>query len=348
MSLPVLAQSGNSQISKEIARLRQINEQPFSSPDFPDLKATTATFLKGAEDALTAGDIYVALERLGQVEDMLAGARNLIEKADTVKDSLPAFEAEWGKASLRLAALDKELQSRGARGGPAAVAALMQAARVKAIPLLDGGRGFATATKPKDGLFYVGQAQGEAEFARFCASMKLMRRGRPFVERSFLPELLALQEKVNAAFKPPKSIDLHPRFISLNATIKLARELDAAKYSAGAMYQYLEALRHYGMLDAPELDVEGQAKVKSDVAMLNQRLASSRDDDSIAEILAQRAALYTAHPDGSPPSKDEWRSARLIVDQVIPAYYSARQSRLAAKRIAGKTVTLTLVRWPYT
>ena len=75
---------------------------------------------------------------------------------------------------------------------------------------------------------------------------------------SILPELLALQQKANAAFQPPRSIDLHPRFIALNSTIKLARELDASKSYAGALYQYLEAARHYGMLFMPSVDAAQQ------------------------------------------------------------------------------------------
>src|SRR5438309_900221 len=78
-------------------------------------------------------------------------------------------------------------------------------------------------------IFYLGEAQGEAEFARFCAGLNLPRKGRAIALRSLLPELLALQEKTNAAFQPPRSIDQHPRFIALNSTLKLARELDAAK-----------------------------------------------------------------------------------------------------------------------
>jgi len=233
---------------------------------------------------------------------------------------------------------------------PLAVRAIAETAQRRAIPLLDGGRGFATATGPQDGLFYLGEAEGEADFANFCTSLKFVPQkfegATPL--RSILPELQALQRKANAAFQPPKSIDLHSRFISLNSTIKLAEELDSSKLYAGALYTYLEATRHYGMLDAVPLSEAQQKEVKQAIAEERKKLASSTRDDSIAQAYVERAESYTAHADGSAPSADEWRSARLILDQVLPAYYAALKRAAPLQQIAGKTVDITLVRWPYT
>jgi hypothetical protein len=225
---------------------------------------------------------------------------------------------------------------------------LSERAQGRAIPLLEGGRGFATATGPKDGLFYVGQAEGEAAFAKFCASLNLGTKRSTFPLRSLLPELETLQEKVNAAFQPPKSIDLHSRFIALNSEIKLAQELDATRFYAGALYSYLEAVRHYGMLDAPALDSAQQVSLKNDLASLSKELSSSSHDDSLAQLFLERAESYTAHPDGSATKPDEWRAARVILDQVLPAYYAAQKPAAPLQRASGKTVDITLVRWPYT
>jgi hypothetical protein len=166
--------------------------------------------------------------------------------------------------------------------------------------------------------------------------------------RSFLPELQKLQEKANAAFKPPRSIDLHPRFIALNSTLKLAEELDAQKLYAGALYQYLEATRHFAMLDAGPLDAAQQSALKIDLAAARKKYAASKQDDSLAELFLERAESQTAHADGSAPSSDEWRSARVILDQVLPAYSAGRKPASPLQRASGKTVDITLVRWPYT
>src|SRR5262249_19163571 len=146
----------------------------------------------------------------------------------------------------------------------------------------------------------------------------------------------------------PKSIDLHPRFIALNSTIKLAEELDAARFYAGALYVYLEATRHYGMLSQRPLDADEKARLARQLPLEWKKLASSEKDESIAQLFVERAESYTAHADGSAPSEDEWRSAQIIVDQILPAYEAALKPATLVAQTGGKTVDITLVRWPYT
>src|SRR5581483_10950414 len=303
---------------------------------------------KSAAEAHSAGRFYLSLEKLGQGEDLLEGARAGVDKAHLAKSDFAAFDSEWGAASLRLTALDKEAHQRQWDGVPLVVRALSEAAQGKAIPLLEGSRGFAAANGPKDGLLYMGEADGEATFSKFCASLNLTAKSKPFPLRSFLPELQSIQARTNAAFQPPKSIDLHPRFIALNSAIKLGQELDSSRFYAGALYQYLEAVRHYAMLDAPPLDAAQQARLKDDLANARQKVAASADDDSLVQLFLERADSQIAHADGSAPSADEWRSSRIILDQVLPAYYAARKPATPMKKSSGRTVDITLVRWPYT
>jgi hypothetical protein len=317
------------EIQARIDSLRQsAKDHPITAAEFPNIGSNIEATLKSAADALQAGSPYLCLEKLAQAFDLSYGARAFAEKSATVK-SLAEFDAEWRKTDAVLA-----LPAVNWSRAPAALRAVSEAAGVRATPLLEGARGFATATKPGDGLFYLGEAQGEAEFARFCAGLKLGRKGRAIALRSLLPELTALQQKTNAAFQPPRSIDQHPRFIALNSTLKLARELDAAKLYAGALYQYLEAVRHFGMLDA--------APVAPSIDSLRQKLEASKDDDSIALIFLQRAAAQEKATD------DERKSARVIAGAVIPAYFAARKPAAGLPRAPAKTIEITLVRWPYT
>ena len=337
------------QIKTEIARLQQsIKDNPVSTEELKGLASMIADSLKSASDAVDAGQLYLAFEKLGQAEDLLLGARSAADKSEVEKNGLPAFESRWAKVSLQLTALDKDAHAREWKHSPLAIRGLAEAAQGRAIPLLEGGRGFATATGPKDGLFYIGQAEGEASFSTFCASIKADAKTIAFPLRSFLPELRTLQEKTNAAFQPPKSIDLHPRFIALNSQIKLAQELDSSRFYTGALYAYLDAVRHFGMLDATPLDAAAQEQLKKDLAAATKKVATSPGDDSILQLYLQRAASYTTHPDGSAPTPDEWRAARVILDQVVPAYYAAQKPPALLAQNSGKTVDLTLIRWPYT
>jgi len=86
--------------------------------------------------------------------------------------------------------------------------------------------------------------------------------------------------------------------------------------------------------------------VKEDLAAARARIDTSKRDESLAQIFLERAASQVAHADGSAPTVDEWRSARVILDQVLPAYFAAPVP--APKGTSDKTVRMTLLRWPYT
>jgi len=339
-----------SEIKSQIERLqRSVKDRPINDPDLAGVTAELTNGLKGASAALSKAYIYLSLEMVGREFDSYGGARAVVDgKAKIVKGGLPAFETVWDQASLRVTALDQSVKETNWNGVPVAIQALAQSAEGMIQPLLEGSRGFATSTAPKDGLFYLGQAQGEAEFAKFCATLNLSRPGSPFPLRSRLPELQALQEKTNAAFQPPQSINLHSRFIALNSTIKLARELDASRFYAGSLYQYLDAIRHYGMLTTPPLDAAKQAQLKDAIAALHTKLDASKQDDSIAQLFLQRAESQIAHPDGSASSAEEWRDAWVIVHQVLPAYADAQKQAAPLRQASHKTIDIVLVRWPYT
>ena len=349
LAAAAVGEDASSQIRQEAARLEQsLKDKPISGPDLEQINTMVSGSLKDVTAALNAGHVYLALEKLAQAFDLIEGGRAAADSAAVVKGGLPAYDAQWNDAKLKLTALDQDALKRNWSHAPAALQALSEAAQGKSLPLLEGGRGFATATEPKDGLLYLGEAQGEAEFARFCASLSLPRKSASFPLRSLSPELQILQQKTNAAFQPPKSIELHSRFIALNSAIKLAQELDSRKFYAGALYQYLEAVRHYAMLDAPPLDAARQSALKDSLAAAEKKLTASNRDDSIAQLFLERAASQIAHADGSVPSADEWRSAQVIVDQVLPAYFEAEKPAPPVQKPSGHPVTITLVRWPYT
>jgi hypothetical protein len=343
------AQDAASKVEAEAARLQQsLSENPVTDPDFASIASAAKAALESATEEARAGHVYLSLEKLALGFDYSQAARAGADKEAVVKGGLPAFEAMWGKANLQLSKFDEEAAKRDWGSVPQAVRALSETAQAKALPLLEGGRGFATATAPKDGLFYLGEARGEAEFARFCASLQFPQKHSAFALRSILPELAALQEKTNAAFQPPRSIDLHSRFIALNSSLKLAQDLNARKSFAGALYQYLEAVRQYAMLDGPLVEAAQQPVVKNEIAVKQKELAASLQDTSIPQLFLERAVGQITHRDGSEANPDEWRSASAILHEVLPAYFAVQKAAPATPAPTGNTITLTLVRWPYT
>ena len=349
IAMPAAGQDANLQAKAELERLQQsLKEKPISYPGVPNANAMVSDSLKAALQASSAGRLYMSLEDLCRATDALRGMWTAADQADAVKTGLPAYEVEWERVSLNLAATHRQVREQDWTDARAAIRGLAETADGRTGSLLDGGRGFAVSLEPKEGLIFLGQAQGEAEFAAFAASLHLPRKGTPYPLRSLLPELESLQQKTNAAFQPPRSIDLHARFMVLNSALKLAKELDASKFYAGALYQYLEAVSAYGMLDALPLDASQQSALKETLVAMRHKLDASQRDDSIARLFLERAESQVAHLDGSAPSSDDWRSAKVIVDQVVAAYFAADQPLALHGRAPGKTVDVTLVRWPYT
>lgn len=334
------------QVRAEIARLRQsLDQKPITGEMAAAVSSSIDGALKASAGALDAGQLYVSLEALRRAAGLIQGARFASEQEAAIGGKLPAFEAQWAEMARALTKDDGKAPWGRSR---VAVRALAETSRGRVMPLLEGARGFAVAKGPKDGLFYMGQAQGEAEFAALCASLEFGGKAGRYPLRSMLPELQQLQQKANAAFQPPRSVELHDRFIALNSSLKAGLELDAQESYAGSAYQYLDAVRHYGMLDAPPLDEPGQARVKEDLAAARRRFDASERDESIARLFLERAASQVMHVDGSAPSADEWRSARVILDQVLPAYEAAPPRGVTSARSGGRAIRMTLVRWPYT
>ena len=213
-------------------------------------------------------------------------------------------------------------------------------------PLYQGGRAFAVATGPKDGVYYLGEAKANGEVALFCRSLRFDGSSQPLAVRSYIPEIDRLQEKVRAVYQPPLSIDRHSEFISLNSTLKLARELDAAKLYYGALYQYLVALRLYSVLDPAAPPPPDLAAMRD--LIVQQRKQSSKEpaDSSIREFLLQQAEARLAGGGAAKP--EERAKAQAIVAQVIPAYFGTLEKVSAPTVTTSHLLTLTLLRWPYT
>lgn len=338
----VESQNVESQIKTQFDRIEQdLRSVPFTNPSERAFQASGNQLIRSARQAAADNRLFQCLETMAQ---LLPSVRGLQRAEPGVDSGAAAFDLQWKRVNQDLTAILHEVRANHWKGAPLALRGLVETALGKVAPLMAGSQGFAATASPADGLFYLGQAQGQGELARFYASLHLARTGKAISMRSLLPELRNLQDRADAAFVPPRSIDLHPRFIALNSTLKVARELDAAQSYAGAMYEYLNAVQLFGLLDAAELDETKQAEVRQKVATLRGSLSSSKDDDSMAELLIERAESLVANA----KTQEDWRGAFVITAQVIPAYFAARKPATITKQNSRKAIQVTLVRWPFT
>ncbi len=336
-------------IQAKIQQLKAtVAAQDAADEDWKDLEPAITKLLNRADEGVRTGRIYAALDDMGKAWVRLESFKRAKMSPEVEKAGMAEFEKAWQKASVELTALNREAQKRAWNGRSIAQQALAETAQGQTVTLVEASRAYATVTVPQSGYYYLGEASGDVAVAAFDYSLHLPNRGVRIRLRSMLTEIRGLQQRINAEFKPPKSIDKHPEFIRLNATVKLARELDAAKLYAGAFYSYLSAVQQFAAMDAGEVNATQQAEVKQDLAKWKSRLASSKTDSSLGELYLQRAELWIQHEDGSTPGQDQWQAAKTVVADVLPAYEAALKAVPTVEHQTGHPVTVTLVRWPYT
>jgi hypothetical protein len=341
-ALPACALDAAGRVNADVQRLQQAIQESKPTDPMPVAALKEADKAVGrARAALAAGRLYVGLEELGRARLFYGGAQ-------VAQQPGAGFEAAWKRAQ---GDFTSGRAPAGPRASNAALEALAEVGQGKSLPLFQTSRAYAEVTNAGAGLYYLGQAKASADFAAFCRGVGAPRRGGPLALRSLAPELAALQAKVDAAFQPPRSIEQHPAFIALNATLKLAGELEAQRLYAGALYQYLDAVQQLATLDAGSTDA---ADPRAALAALAAQVKAARRDDSIAELFLERAQTFLdagAPATGSAaPGADEVRKVVVIARDVLPAYFAWLRAAAPkpAPGAARAGVTITLVRWPYT
>jgi len=314
-------------IGREKARVAAL------APRLPEeARASVSASLSRADEERRAGRLWVALERIRD-----AAREAAVQES---RDARVGFDAEWTRTSGELRRRDSSRTSWG--NAAAAARALGEAAEGTALPLADASRAYAGVTNVEAGRYYLADALAASDFGAFCRALPGAAGPAPSF-RSIAPELARLQERLDAAFVPPRSIDRHAEFIRLNAAVKTARELDAGGRYAGARYEYLDALQRLGLLLGDAADTGGTAdSVRAKLEAQRSALGSSGRDDSLGTLFLERAesALAAGGPGGI-------AAASVIASSVLPAY-AAAFGPSSAPPAADAAVTVTLVRWPYT
>jgi hypothetical protein len=232
-------------LATEIARwVAFLREDPTAGIEMlASLKQDIEPGLLRLEKAQRDGQSLLALQRLASVQATLAPAAYLLERSPEQRKQEAEFEKEWARMGVELTA-DLAPPEATAFAGvrPAAVRALGEAALPKVRILYEAALEYGRNTMPDSGLYYVGAALAQKQFAAFCRSLSTATVQAEPSLRTLEGELDALQGELLAAYRPPASIDRHREFIVASAAIKEARELEAAGLRHGALYRYLEAV----------------------------------------------------------------------------------------------------------
>lgn len=327
-------------IAAEIARERAILAAlPETDETFKQLREGVGPVLVRAEEALSAGRRMLALQRLAPAYANVAAAQYLRALPASTRAGEAGFEAEWTRAGKELSAPARPVTDLN----PAAVRALAEAALPQAKIFYDASLEYGRNTMAESGLYYIGSARGQLAFVDFCRSLREPAEGPAPRLRSLAPDIDALEKSLLAAYKPPASIDRHPEFITASASLKEARELDAAGLRYGALLRMLQAALR---LAPPAEGPVGVAEIAAKLEVLRARLAAGGVDHTIARVFVGSAegdlAAAAAKPGVAPAI------AAAIVSDVLPRYFAALGPAPRETPRTDPVATITLVRWPYT
>ena len=338
--LPVFAaaQNAEDQVGKEIGRLRQVAASLPENDDVKGMRPVLTGALDRAEQSLKAGRLFHALDLLTQVAPRLS-ALQFREQPRFANADIRKFEDDWGAMDKEFAAGEARFKQMSWSRTPAAVRAMSEAAWSQVRVIYDAALPYAQNTSPRTGYYYLGEARGSLDWALFLRALRFAKVEPAPQFRSIAGEIAQLEARIGEAYRPPLSMDKHPQFIRLNATVKQAIELNDAEMYAGALYMYLRAQRFLGQI----LAVAPEA---AELASLKQQLAAGQknaEHHAIARIFTEGAESSLASTD-----PEELKMARAAIEQVVPAYFAVLQKPAIATAPGGKRVTVTLVRWPYT
>lgn len=294
---------------------------------------------------LGQGRRLLALHRLAIAEVGLATGSYLSARpADQHKD-MGHFEAEWARMGKVLRG-DLGPPSPAVLAGvqPAALRALGEVAipqvRAYYVASLEYGR----STTPGDGLYYLATAQAQRDLVELCRRLSTPASLKPPPLRSLRAEIDGLQADLIKAYRPPASVDRHGDFISADATLKEARELDAAGLRYGAMLRYLDAALLVAPLRQPAPPPLTPAALRKRLDEFAARLSAGGIDHSLGRMMLEGAQDEVA---SAPPGTSPAASAAIATD-VLPRYFAALAPAVPKPPKPKPQVIVTLVRWPYT
>lgn len=308
------------------------------------VQKTNQPVLARAGEDLRAGRRQLALQRLANVRAQIAMAGYLNERPAGERQDLAGFEAEWTRMGGVLRA-DLQAPSPAAFDGvPAAARALGEAAVAQIRGYYEASLEYGRATMPDQGLYYLANAQAQRELAAFCRTLAAPsdRQKTPAL-RSLRSELDALEAEMLAVYRPPVSIERHSELIVASATLKEARELDAAGLRYGALLRYLQAAQQFAPL-RPDPPLLHGAELDRRLDELQARLAAGGTDHSLGQLLLDSARAEAARVT---PGSTSVIAAILAAD-VLPRYFAALEPARPQAPKPAPQVTVTLVRWPYT
>jgi hypothetical protein len=340
-------------LAAEITRLDVFMRNNRSNDElWPDVKKSTEPALARTRAALDAGRRWLAFQRLASVAVNLDGSAYLQQRTIDQRTEAADFEKEWTRMGEVLQKDLAPIAPDSLQGvAPAAVRAVGETALFQVRPFYESSLDYGRSTMPDAGLFYLGSAQAARDLARKSRTLSAPSKDAPPPLRSLAPEIDALERGLLATYRPPVSIERHSEFIGASSMLNDARKLDAAGLRFGALLRYLQAaLRTATLTASPAADVTA---LRARLPEMARRLDVRGVDHTVGRIFLEAAEEDLAPAPGAPPAgagapPPPGVTAAVVLEDVLPRYFSALEPARPVAARPPAEVTVTLVRWPFT
>lgn len=329
-------------IAAEATRLKGV----LASLKLPDTDTETyAGHFSRVERARQSGHVFLSLFLLHPSAATLPAIEYQKVKADVSKGGLEALEREWRRLGGELAEKERRLTASPARRSPLVVQAMLERALTQVQPHYQSGLLYGQQTTVDAGLFYLGRAKAQLEFALFCRGLDAVASGAAPSLRSLAPELEELEREVMQAYRRLGAADQDNTFVRINASLKVAQDLERERRFGGALLQYLEVFRALEAVNSIPAESLAPEALKSLSESFRAQLSSGKTDHSVGWLYWQMAQAALESGDAN-----DLKQAAVILHHVAPRYfkYMARLKEGPAPKVVAREVMVTLARWPYT
>lgn len=285
-----------------------------------DLKQQCTNDIAEARANLKLKNLYLSLYTIRSCQLELASLAYAQAKADLANKGAEAFESEWRRLGSSLTEKERILSDRTSKL-PAVIVALADISQSQARPYYQSGRLFALNSNMSEGIYYLGRAPANLDFAIYCRNLHLSRPKKALgAFRSAQPELTQLETTALRTYKSADVNTQQPQYNRLNANLKIAAELNSASMFEGALLKYLESKLFFGLIitTAEREDVQHLRERTKEAEKL---LTSDKVDHSIG-LLFWQMADRSLNPEGkAEPSAAQIKRAVVILNEVLPAYF---------------------------
>ena len=315
LSFTGLAQEPAKQISAATAEMeKQLNTAKISD----DLKQQCSTDIADIRANIKREFLYLSLYNLRTCQLELASQVFAASKADV--KTTEAFEQQWQQLNGQLAEKEKLLSLPTSKPLPAVIAALTQISQIQVKQYQQSGRLFALNSNMAEGLYYLGRAPANLDFAIFTRTLRFPSPKTAATFRSLASELTKLE---TAALRTYKSADVSTQqaaFNRLNSNLKVAGELNKASMFEGALLKYLESELYFGLI-ITTAENEDLVHLQGRMDEAGALLKDKKVDHSMALLFWEMGQASLKPASGTAPTAAQLKRAVVILNHVIPSYF---------------------------